>query len=105
MRFSYRTLAAALALGAALVVGTCATVPQMDPTPVPPRVAGASGPLSPERSRAILERVEREGGDMLRRHLAIEEAVADSPLVAGNRVTLLEDGPKTFGSMLEAIRS
>jgi cardiolipin synthase len=98
-------LAAALALGAALVVGTCATVPQMDPTPVPPRVAGASGPLSPERSRAILERVEREGGDMLRRHLAIEEAVADSPLVAGNRVTLLEDGPKTFGSMLEAIRS
>jgi hypothetical protein len=28
----------------------------------------------------------------LLRHIAVEEAIADSPLVVGNKVTLLRDG-------------
>ena len=34
------------------------------------------------------------------RHLAVEEAVAGSPLTTGNRVRLLRDGPETYRAML-----
>ena len=40
---------------------------------------------------------------MLARHLALEQAVAGSPLVLGNRVVLLEDGPTTYQAMFAAI--
>ncbi len=40
---------------------------------------------------------------MLERHLALEAAISDSPLVAGNRVTLLIDGPQTYQAMFAAI--
>ena len=36
-------------------------------------------------------------------HLAIEEAVAGSPLTLGNKAQLLQDGPRTFASMFAAI--
>lgn len=70
-----------------------------------PRIVGARGPLSRAESRRIVERLEQENGgsDLLRRHLAIEEAIAEQPLVAGNKVTLLEDGPATFRAMLADI--
>lgn len=37
------------------------------------------------------------------RHLAVEEAISDAPLVAGNDVTLLNDGPRTYRAMLRDI--
>ena len=37
------------------------------------------------------------------RHLAVEEAISDAPLVAGNEVTLLNDGPRTYHAMLRDI--
>ena len=40
---------------------------------------------------------------MLARHLALEQAVADGPLVLGNRVVLLENGPNTYAAMFNAI--
>lgn len=41
-----------------------------------------------------------------RTHLAYEQAIAiDSPLVLGNKVTLLQNGPATHAAMLEAIRA
>jgi cardiolipin synthase A/B len=65
------------------------------------------GRLSAAQSKAILDKLERsaEGGDLLERHIAIEEAVTGAPLVAGNKLTLLEDGPATYRSMLAAIRA
>jgi cardiolipin synthase len=65
----------------------------------------AYGPLSAERSRAILTALANETGasDILLRHLALEQAVTDSPLVVGNKVTLLRDGPATYKSMYQAI--
>lgn len=42
--------------------------------------------------------------DILKRHLAIEEEVAGSPLTAGNRITVLRDGPQTFQAIATAIR-
>ncbi|MCR2669586.1 hypothetical protein NSP01_23910, partial [Salmonella enterica] len=41
--------------------------------------------------------------DFLARHLAVEEAVSGAPLVAGNRVRLLADGPSTYQAMLRSI--
>ena len=93
----------------ALLTG-CATVPKVDDTPSPqgkPQIVGARGPLTAQQSRALLDRIAPEPGDtsILRRHLAIEEAVAETPLVAGNSTRLLVDGPQTFAAMFAAIKS
>jgi cardiolipin synthase len=42
---------------------------------------------------------------MLKRHVAIEEAVAESPLVSGNRTQLLADGADTFPAMFRTIKN
>lgn len=92
----------------------CASLPQAGApgaspvTPVPQiSFATAKGPVSPARSRAILDALDdsASGSDILRRHLSHEEALnRDSPLVLGNRLTLLEDGPATYEAMFAAIR-
>ena len=80
-------------------------VPDMAPATTATQVDGAHGPLSPARSRAILEGLERgaEDTNIFDRHLALEQAVSDSPLLTGNRVRLLEDGPETYRAMFTAI--
>ena len=93
-------------LAACFLVG-CAAVPDVDDAVEqvagPPEIVGARGPLSSARSGVILARLEQqtEGSDILDRHLAIEQAVAGAPLVAGNRTTLLHDGPETFRAMFK----
>jgi cardiolipin synthase len=42
---------------------------------------------------------------VLKRHTAIEEAVAETPLVAGNATRLLIDGQETFAAMFAAIHA
>jgi len=71
----------------------------------PPTIVGAHGPLSPRKSRAIMERLRREDGsaDLLKLYVAFMEQVTGNPLVAGNRVTLLIDGPATYKAMFTAI--
>jgi cardiolipin synthase A/B len=65
------------------------------------------GALSPGASHAILDTMAREAGtsQVLLHHIAVEEAYTGSPLVMGNRATLLRDGPATYRSMEEAIRA
>jgi cardiolipin synthase A/B len=106
----------AKAWGAALAVAlvcACAALPAYGP-PVdarpgqPVRIEGAKGArLSASQSAAVLDGLERAGkdADLLRRHIAIEEAVTGAPLVAGNKTTLLEDGPATYRAMFAAIRA
>jgi cardiolipin synthase len=69
------------------------------------QLEGARGPLSATQSKAILDRLESRGPatDIFERHLALEEAVVDSPLTTGNRVVLLQDGPSTYQAMLTAM--
>jgi len=93
----------------ALLLG-CAAVPKVDDTPVPqgtPTIVGARGPLTPGQSRALLDRIAPEPGEagILKRHMAIEEAVAETPLVAGNNTRLLIDGQQTFAAMFAAMRA
>lgn len=87
----------------------CASLPVMVPDMAvssrPIRLEGAHGPLSVEQSKAILDRLKRrhQDNDIFERHLALEEVIVGSPLVVGNKVVLLEDGPDTFKAMFTAI--
>jgi cardiolipin synthase len=110
---------ARLAVALSLLIGTasCASVPKVhdlidqpggdQPGAQHPSITGAHGPLTPEQSKAVLARLKSETGDsdVLQRHLALESALAGSPLVVGNKVTLLQDGPATFAAMFKAIRA
>jgi cardiolipin synthase len=98
------------AFAIAAVVGCAALptiVPDMAPRPSRPvQLEGARGPLSAQQSKAVLARLESRGEatSIFDRHLALEESIAGSPLVTGNRVTLLQDGPATYQAMFDAIR-
>jgi len=80
-------------------------VPDMARSAPTARVEGARGPLSAARSKQVIEGLRSSGKDtdVLDRHLALEQAISDSPLLAGNKVTLLQDGPATYGAMFAAI--
>ena len=75
----------------------------VDPTSV--QVQAANGRiLSPERSREIIDKLANgTQSDVLARHLALEQAVSGSPLLLGNKVVLLEDGPNTYATMFSLI--
>ncbi|HZT51859.1 MAG TPA: phospholipase D-like domain-containing protein [Stellaceae bacterium] len=96
--------AAAAALCVALV--GCAGVPVVNDTPgaAPPKIVGASGPLTAAQSKALFAKIGPAAQDALQRHLAVEQAVAETPLVAGNRTRILRDGGETFPAMFDAIR-
>jgi cardiolipin synthase len=105
-RWLHRCLLAA----AIVLLGGCSALPRIVPDMArgsgEPQLQGGRGPLSAARSKEILDGL-RAGGkdtDVLDRHLALEAAISDSPLVAGNRVTLLLDGPKTYQAMFAAIQ-
>jgi cardiolipin synthase len=100
-----------LAHSCLVLLAACSSLPVINPdlAPAPsrPQVDGARGPLSTARSREILARLERAAPatNIFERHLALEQAVSDSPLLAGNRVRLLEDGPDTYRAMFAAIQA
>jgi cardiolipin synthase len=73
-------------------------------TPQPTQIEAARGPLSIAESRQLIARIGgSQDADILHRHLAIEEAVAGSPLTADNAVTVLHNGPETFRAIAAAI--
>jgi cardiolipin synthase len=92
-----------------LLLGGCTALPRVVPDMArgsgEPQLQGGRGPLSAARSKEILDRLRADGKetDVLDRHLALEAAISDSPLVAGNRVSLLLDGPATYQAMFAAI--
>lgn len=100
-----------LALGLAVLAG-CATLPDARRDRAVPHARqvdfqGPRGPVSMARSDAILAGLEGRAGtsDVLQKHLAYEQAVnAGSPLVLGNKLTLLQNGPATYQAMFTAIR-
>lgn len=99
-------------LASLVLVTGCSTLPTITPdmerphgTPV--QVEGAQGPLSPARSKAIVDRLKAGGKEtnIFDIHLAVEEDIAGSPMTAGNKVALLQDGPTTYKAMMGAIES
>src|ERR1700704_4902928 len=108
------SIRASLVLAFCAIGAACASVPKVDQNldeiprlQAPAQIMGALGPLTPRQSKALLDKIGAEAGDagMLKRHVAIEEAVAESPLVAGNQTRLLADGESTFPAMFRAIKS
>jgi cardiolipin synthase A/B len=88
----------------------CSSLPRFVPdmsrnAAKPIHMVGTHGALSKTQSKAILDRIKANASEdnLLDQHLAIEEAIVGSPLVVGNKVTLLQDGSDTYRDMLAAI--
>jgi cardiolipin synthase A/B len=102
----------AVAAGCLLALAGCASLPDVGRPQEMPRAQAvefenARGPVSASKDAAILEELKNESGDIeiLQKHLALEQAInADSPLVLGNKLVLLQDGPATYKAMFAAIR-
>jgi cardiolipin synthase len=100
-------------LGCLAAAAGCATLPDAGRDRERPHAEqvefeGARGPVSAAKSDAILVGLEGAGGDtdILQKHLAYEQAVnAGSPLVLGNKLTLLQNGPATYAAMFADIRA
>jgi cardiolipin synthase len=94
-----------------LAAAGCATLPDTDAlierhAGQAARFESARGPLSERRNAAVLAELKRRSGDIgiLEKQIVLEQAIAGSPLILGNKVTLLQDGAGTYPAMLAAIR-
>jgi cardiolipin synthase len=69
------------------------------------RIDGPHGPLSADAQKRVLDRLKAAGQDtdIFERHLAFEQEIVGSPLSAGNKVTLLQDGPSTYQALYAAM--
>lgn len=69
------------------------------------RFENAWGPLSAKRSSAIVSNLKHGAGDtdLLDKQIALEQDIGGSPLVVGNEVSLLQDGPSTYRAMFAAM--
>jgi cardiolipin synthase len=106
---AYGVLLLALCAGAAActaVPDVSASVDQSSAATARPQIMGARGPLTVKETKALFYRMGAAGHDTdaLQRHLLVEQAVAETPLVAGNGTRVLRDGPATFRAMFAAIR-
>ena len=87
----------------------CASLPDLGAAPATPTagampsVSGAHGVLSEERARALLARRWPKATLDQKAQAALEEEVTGVPLIAGNKATLLFDGPQTMAEMQKAI--
>lgn len=99
------------AIFSALFVSSCATLPDThrqlrnSSTPALPQMVAANGAMSKSSRSQVVGTMEGDSGrlEVLRRHLAREDAIIGSPLVAGNEVKLYLDGPTTYKAMFAAI--
>ncbi len=69
------------------------------------QLQGAHGPLTASQSKTTLDRLRRHGAatDIFDHYVAREEAIVNNPLITGNKVLLLQNGPATYTAMLAAI--
>ena len=87
----------------------CAALPEVRylntslSAPASPTVTTAQGTLSAKKTNSLLIKRWRNSHIDIAALAALEEAATGSPLIAGNKVTLLFDGPQTMTAMMEAI--
>src|SRR5476651_1728727 len=99
-----------LATCAVLSLAGCATIPDAKqlstgPGHGPPVIEGANHPLSPAQDAHAMASISRFPGDdeKLQKQVAAEGQVAGTPLVAGNKVTLVQNGRPAYDLMEQAI--
>lgn len=93
-----------------VLLASCSSIPTMVPdmaivSPHPVQLDGKNGPLSAKQSKAILAKLNKNSDDtnIFDKHLILMSGLTDSPLVVGNKVELLVDGPTTYNAMYKAI--
>ena len=98
----------------ALLLPACATLTDLGPsaTLVPagvmasgPTVTGAKGLVGPQARRSLLKQRWKNSYADLATLARVEEVITNEPLIAGNKLTLLFDGPQTMTAMVDAMRS
>ena len=100
--FASATLALALASCASLpeVGGNMLAAAKASPTVVTPK-----GALQAKQAAALLARRWARATPDMKALAVLEEAATGVPLIAGNKVTLLFDGPATMKEMMAAVRA
>lgn len=91
------------------VVASCKSLPGADSmaTGAPqavPTVATQKGELKEQQAAALLKRRWARASPDLKALAVLEEQATSVPLIAGNKVSLLFDGPATMRAMMEAAR-
>jgi cardiolipin synthase len=97
---------AALSLG--LVMASCKSLPEVDPgapSQATPTIATTKGALPPKQVSALVAKRWASASADLKALATVEEQATGVPLIAGNRVTLLFDGPATMREMMAAARA
>jgi cardiolipin synthase len=95
-----------------LALAGCVSIPSARQLAVQPEdnrpllIVGPEGKLAPAEADANIRQLARFSGDdgFLQRQVAAEGEAAGTPLTAGNRVTLLQNGPATYAAMKQAIQ-
>ena len=92
----------------------CAALPNLGPNAVlatsttlaeAPTVSGTRGVVSPIASRHLLMSRWKNSYADLAALARVEEIITREPLIAGNQLTLLYDGPQTITAMVESMRN
>lgn len=93
-----------------LVLLACARLPDLGrlkshlAAPPTPSVVTNQGPLSPQGATQLLQRRLGRSRVDAEALAGFEEAATGRPLIAGNKVSLLFDGPRTFAAMTAAVK-
>jgi cardiolipin synthase len=106
-----KSIARAASACSMAIVAACTTLPAIPDnaeardTSQRVRIEGPHGPLSEDARKRVLARLEAQGENtgIFSRHLAFEQEITGAPLSAGNKVTLLEDGPATYQALYAAM--
>jgi len=95
-----------LATGCAILPNVAEVIAETPADQKPAQIVSGTGRLSPQKSKAVLDRLKRSVAptDILERHISVVESVTESPLTKGNKVTLLIDGEATYAAMFTAIK-
>jgi cardiolipin synthase A/B len=93
-------------------LSACASVPILVPdmamqSPKKISLENGRGVISAEKSKNIIAQIKKNGleTNIFDKHLALISEIAGSPLMVGNKVDLLVDGPSTYAAMLNAIEN
>lgn len=94
-------------------LSACATLPDVSALGTPdmgaapaqsPTVVGTSGEMGAKGARSLLVRRWKNSFADTAVLAQLEEIATSKPLIAGNKLTLLYDGPQTMAAMMDAIR-
>ena len=86
-------------------LGPNATLVPDDVMAAGPSVTGFNGLVAPRASRNLLNKRWKNSYADLSILARLEEVITKEPLIAGNKLTLLFDGPLTMAAMVESMRA